>query len=322
MQSAAEPLRFVRGAVSTKDLVPEMKHFVIEDGAVRAFNGVLAISSPIDLDVSCAPQAVPLVRAIENCQDETFLGMTEANRLRIHSGPFKAFIDCVEMDGLPHQKPEGEQHSIDGQALLDGIAACMPFIGNDASRPWTNGLLIRGGSFFATNNVCLVEFWLGGDVLPRELNVPHAALRELQRVKEPPVSARVCEHSITFEYSDGRWIRSQLYSTEWPNIAAILDQPHKAEPVPEAFPSAVEAVKQFTEKDGRVYFRDGAICTNPVEGLGASFAVDGLHPEGIYHVKMLELVARAAKSIDFTRYPEHLLFFGDRLRGAIIGQRL
>lgn len=322
MKNALEPLRFVRGAVSTKDLVPEMKHFVIEDGAVRAFNGVLAISCPLDLDMTCAPKAVTLVHAIENCKEETFLGLTQANRLRIQSGPFKAFIDCVELDGLPHQKPEGERYSIDGKTLLEGINVCLPFVGNDASRPWTNGLLIRDGSFFATNNVCLVEYWLGGETVPLTLNIPSAALKELQRVKEPPVSIRATDHSVTFEYSDGRWIRSQLYSTEWPDIRQILEQPHNATPVPELLPEAVNAVKQFVEKDGRVYFREGSICTSQEEGLGASFAVPNLHPKGIYHVKMIELLLSAATRVDFTRYPEHLIFYGDRLRGAIIGQRL
>lgn len=322
MKDVSESLRFVRGAVSTKDLVPEMKHFVIEDGTVRAFNGVLALCSPVDLDIAAAPRAVPMVQAITNCSDEVFLSLTKASRLRIQSGKFLVYIECVELENLPHQKPEGTVHEIDGAALLEGIRVCMPFVGNDASRPWTNGILLRDQSMFATNNVCLVEYWLGFQP-PRTINIPLAALKEIQRVKEPPSTIQICDHSATFHYSDGRWIRTQLLATEWPDLRPILEKPHEATPVPDGLFPALEAVKPFVEKDGRVYFKDGGrISTSYEDGLGASYEVPGLHPDGIYHVKMLELLDGAATKVDFTRYPEHLIFYGDRLRGAIIGQRL
>jgi len=298
-----------------------MKHIVVEDGTVRAFNGVLALCSQIDLGIRVAPRAVPMVHAIQNCEDEVFIGMTPANRLSVKSGKFKAFIDCVELEGLPHQKPEGEIYEIDGSAFLEGMKACKPFVGNDASRPWTNGILFRDQSMFATNNVCLVEYWTGFQP-PATINIPLAAINEIQRVKSPPTHIQIASTSATFHFNDGRWIRTQLLETEWPDLRPILEQPHEAVDVPEELFPALEAVKPFVEKDGRVYFKEGGwVTTSPDDGLGASYEVPGLHPEGIYHVKMLELLNGAATKVDFARYPEHLIFYGERLRGAIIGQR-
>jgi hypothetical protein len=37
---------------------------------------------------------------------------------------------------------------------------------------------------------------------------------------------------------------------------------------------------------------------------------------------MLKLLEGVATHADFTRYPNPTLFFGDRLRGAIIGMRM
>ncbi len=313
-------LRFVRGAVSTKSLVPEMRHFVITDGQVRSFNGNMALSSPIALDIECAPRAVPLVQAITNCDDVVTLGMTPADRLRIKSGAFKAFIDCVPLEGLPHQQPEGNPLDLDGEHVLTAIEKLLPFVGNDASRPWTNGILLRGQSAFATNNVCLVEYWLGVDI-PIPLNIPLSAIKEMARIGERPASAQVCEHSVTFHYSDGRWIRTQLYSTEWPDLSKVLDVESNTIPVPEELFKGLANVKPFVEKDGRVYFRNGAVTTSPEDDLGASYVVEGLHNEGIYNIKMLELLDGVANRVDFTAYPDPLMFYGDRLRGAIIGQR-
>ena len=53
-------LRFVKGAVARKDLVPGMTHFVIEQGTIRSYNGSLALCSQINLDLECKPNAEQL----------------------------------------------------------------------------------------------------------------------------------------------------------------------------------------------------------------------------------------------------------------------
>ena len=314
-----DTLKFVQGAVATKDLIPEMTHFVIEDGEVRAFNGIIAISSPIDFNVDCMPKAGPLVRAITNCEEVASLGMTPGGRLRIQSGKFKAFIDCIEGE-VPHQKPEGDRVEIDGEKLLKAIKVLSPFIGNDASRPWTNGILLRGESAFATNNVCLVEYWLG-TTLPHAVNIPAKAIKEMDRVGVPPSHAQLTEHSITFHYSDGRWIRTQLYSTEWPDLTKLLNAPSNPKPVNEDLFEGLRIVRPFADKSDRVWFEPGGITTSPDDGLGARYAVEGLHDQGIYKIGMLKLLEGVAEQIDFTLYQGPLLFYGEGVRGAIIGLR-
>lgn len=315
-----ETLRFVRGAVSTKDLVPEMKHFVIENGTVRSFNGVIAICSPIDFAFDCKPKAFPMVSAIGHCDEVVTLGMTDGGRLRIQSGRFKAFIECIEGETI-HLLPEGKEVPLDGEALVQGCKTLLPFVGNDASRPWTNGILLRGQSAFATNNVCLAEYWLGVDV-PFTVNIPMAAIKEIVRVKQIPTHAQISDHSITIHYEDGCWIRSQLYETDWPDLSKILDRTSHQRAVPENLFEALTTIKPFVDKRGLVHFIDGEIRTHLEEGLGAGYQVDGLHGDGVYHISMLGLLEGVAKTVDFSLYPEPLIFYGDRLRGAIVGLRL
>jgi hypothetical protein len=313
-------LKFVQGAVAKKDFVPAMTHFVIEDGMVRSFNGTMALSSPIDIDMRCAPKAGPMVYAIGQCAEVVSLGLTGANRLRIQSGPFKAFIDCIEMEDVPHRKPEGEQIAFDGEALLKAIQVLTPFIGDDASRPWTNGILLRGQSAFATNNVCLVEHWLGVNI-PQTINIPMPAVKELARVGMPPTHAQMTEDSISFHYTDGSWLRTQLYSTEWPDIAKVLDRPSNAQPIPEGLFEGLLYIKPFVEKPEHVYFIDGHLCTHEEPELGASYKVEGLHNEGMFRRGMLAKLEGVATSVDFAAYPDPLMFFGDKVRGAILGLR-
>lgn len=319
-QDILTTLKFVRGAISTKNLLPELKHYIIKDGRVCGFNGQLALSAPIDFDVSCAPLAGPLVSAIGNCGNVTTLRLTDIGRLRVESGKFKAFIDCVPLQEVQIQEPYGDVIAFDGAHLMTAIEKLKPFIGNDASRTWTNGILLRGSSAFATNNVCLAEYWIGSP-MPHTVNIPLAAIKEIERIGEAPSHAQLNEDTITFHYASGSWLRTTLYDTNWPDLSKVLGMESTPVAIPETLFEAIENVKPFIEKDQRIYFRNGSVCTTTSDDVGASYEVEGLAPEGIYNINMLNLLKGVADKADFTRYPAPVMFYGDRLRGAIAGQR-
>lgn len=314
-----DALRFVQGAVARKDFVPELKHFIIKDGYVRAFNGVLALSSPIDLDLACAPVAQRMIKAIQGCSDVVALALTDTGRLRVQSGPFKVFVPCVDVDQYPDIKPTGEMVTVPGVQLYEAVQALSPFVGDDASRPWTNGILFHGMSAFATNNVCLAQHWLGVP-MPRTINVPMAAITEVLRVGQPPNAMQVDDNSVTFHYPDGRWIRSSLYETSWPEVEQILAAPCDPQPIPEGFFDALEAIKPFLEQDGLVYLGEDNIRTMDTELDGTIYEVPGLQVRGVYLHRMLKLLGEVATHADFTLYPAPVMFRGGNLRGAIIGR--
>lgn len=313
-------LKFVQGSVAKKDFLPALSHFVIENGTVRGFNGTLALCSPIALSISCKPKADSLVAAISKCEEAVRLTLTPTGKLSIKSGSFKSVVNCVEGDTL-HAEPEGDRIELNGQALLDGLVAIAPFIGTDATRAWSNGVLLRDQSMFATNNVSLVQYWIG-TAFPHVLNLPRAAVKEMIRIGEAPTHAQMVKDSnITFHYSDGRWLRTQLGITEWPNLAKILDAHSIQASVPEQLFSALAAVKPFVDPAGRVFFTNGEVATTRDEDA-TTYAVPGLPDQGIYNVDILALLKGVATSIDFTTYPKPCIFQGKNLRGALIGMRL
>jgi hypothetical protein len=322
-----EELRFVQGAVGKKDLLPAMTHFRIENGTVRSYNGTMAISSPIALDINCCPRATALVKAISSCQEATSITVTAGGKLSVRSGKFRALVDTIQGE-TPHVEPEGEPFDFDGEALMEALRVVEPFIGTDASRPFTNGVLLDAGSAFATNNVCLVQYWIGA-AFPLRVNVPRAMVREMLRVGEAPVRGQLEPSSITFHYTDGRWIRSQLLSTEWPLdiVGNLLDQPSNPRPLPEDFFAGLNVVKGSADGASRVYLVDGALRTSVCRdddgeySEGASYEID-LPGEGLYNIHMLSLLEGVVERADMTRYPDPALFFGGKLRGAIVGMRM
>lgn len=313
-------LRFVQGSIAKKDLLPALTHFRIEGETVRGYNGTIALCTPIPFDFDCTPKATPLIKAIQNCNETVQLNMTKAGRLSIKSGDFKAFIECVEGDETPHVLPEGEEFELDGEALLAAMEKVAPFVSNDASRPWSTGVLLHNQSAFATNNVCLVECWVRSQ-FPFTCNIPLAAVTEMLRIKEPPTHAQANKTSMTFHYSGGRWLRTGLYQIDWPDVFKILDRDSDAVELPEGFFEALDGLKPFTNDLGAVYFEPGVITTSLTEGDGASYAINVPAPSSCYNIEMLKLLQGTADTVDFTTYPGPCMFFGEGIRGAIIGMK-
>lgn len=315
-----EALKFVQGAVAKKDFLPSLTHFRIENGTVRGYNGTIALSSPIPLDIDCVPKAIPLVKAIQNCKDIAQLSMTPAGRLAIKSGNFRAYIECVEDEVTPHVEPEGEVMEVDGEALLAALKALVPFIGSDASRPWSNGVLLCGPSAFATNNIVLTEYWIGIQ-FPVLANIPAGAVKEMVRLGLAPAYIQADKKCLTFHYDDGRWLRTQLLDVAWPDVRKILDVRANPVPIPEQLYEALESVKHFTDKLGRVYIQDGVLSTTRDGDEGARFELDDFPFNGIYQLEMLSLLNGVATEADFSNYPKPCAFFGGPMRGVIIGIR-
>lgn len=311
-------LKFVRGAVSNKSANIEMQYFMIEGGHIRATNGVMSLGAPIDLGISCSPRADVFYKAIGQCKDVVSLKYLEnTDRLSVGSGKFRAFIPCMSTKGL-HPRPSGIQVQADGQALYSAFEKLEKFVCKDDLRPWTNGVLLKGQSAFATNNVCLVEFWIGVE-LPFVANVPLPAVKEVLSAGAPD-ALLMDASSITFWYDDGRWIKTQLYADEWPNLSNILESPATPVAIPDDLFVGLKAVKEFSDKeDRRVWFRDGMICASLYDDDAATYKVEGLAQHGCYRAEMLGLLEGVATTADFSTYPEPVVFYGDRIRGAILG---
>lgn len=318
-----ETLKFVRGAVSKKDLVPELTHFHIEGGRIEGYNGKLSLSAPIELDIDCCPRAEPFIRAIAACNETAQLHLTAAGKLSVRSGKFRALVETLGPEGFPALVPEGIRIDLDGK-LLPALELLEPFIGTDASRPWANGILFDGNSAFATNNVIIVEYWLGYH-FPFKVVIPLFAIREMLRIKEEPVAMQLTALSATFHYPGGRWLRTQLVSNAWPNVSAMLAQfaPGRiGQPVSNDFWEALDTIAPFTDKFACVYFEGNTVSSHPPgEPQGAAVEVPDEALTGIYSHKMMSLLQPVAKKIDFSAYPGKVSWYGDNLRGLIMGMR-
>ncbi|QBQ71195.1 DNA polymerase beta subunit [Shewanella phage S0112] len=314
-----EALKFVKGAVATKDFVPELTHFCIKDGYIKGYNGSIALASPIDLALEATPKAIPFIKAIEACKESTSMHITPTGRLSIRSGKFKAFVECTE-GVYPELEPEGERIALDTD-FMEALATAAPFMAEDASRPWARGVLIDGQTLTATNNIVIVQFWLE-TAFPVRVNIPHKAVKELLRVKEAPTHISMSEDYAIFYYADGRWLRTALIDLDWPDINKVLDRDSNPAELPDwVFPNIPDLIP-FTDEVGRLILTPEGLFTSVEEGVGASYEADGLKVEKtILNAKLFLSLEKIIETIDLYAYPQPCLFYGNGMRGAIVGIR-
>jgi len=317
-------LRFVMGAVSKKDIVQSMQHFVIKDGMIRAYNGRVALGAPINFDIDCQPHAVDLVKAISLCSEQgvVTISMTPAGKLKVQNNDARWFVECVT-DDVPHPLPEGDVLPISGKEIREAFSVLERFIGTDASRPWTNGILLHDKSAYATNNITICQYWLGTPV-PFTVNIPGEAIKEILRVKDDPTHIQLTDNSITFHYEGGKWIRSGLWdASAISQVASVMDSV-VGNPVvtnPELF-KALASVGPFVGKLKEIYFIDGEVATDYEDNIGARFKLEGLPEKACFLLTQLQDLEDVATHVDFHSYPKPCLFYGNNLRGAIIGRHM
>ena len=313
-------LTFVKGAVSTKDLVPVLTNFHFYDGRVQGGNGRVTIDAPLDLGgKNITVPAAPFLKAITACDGAPVLKITEGGQLSVRKGSFRSILPLADQEAFPRVDVEAEKKCHKpSPGFIKALRAVRPFIGEDASRPWACGALFKDGYIYATNNVVMVRVpWDMPDNVC--LNIPSFAIDELIRIGEEPAGFMFSETSAVFHYGD-RWLRSQLFETEWPDVAAFFDFGESLDPVPPGLLEAVTKVLPFCPDSRFPVITLGAEGVATADGTMTASVGDMELPEGKYRAEPLLAVLSRAVVIDLTKYPSAVPFAGaSGLQGVMIG---
>lgn len=316
-----EALQFVKGAVASKNHVPILKHFRIHDGRIQSYNGNLNLSAPIACDLSVQPLAATFVHAISLCENTVSMHQTKNGQLVVKSGTFKAYIHTSE-ELFPEIEEKGEL--IDVVNLLDAIKILAPVISEDASRPWSRGVLFTGNSAFVTNNVMLVEHWLKYPVrMP--FGLPAMAVNELLRINEEPEGIEINPNRVTFYFEGGRQLSSNLlHINAWPDVRILLETStapaSNLYDINDTLFDALRKLRPFTKDYRPVWLKGNRISTSesPEEGAHLEF-IDCEGMQGSWSLDQLMKLEGLAHRIGWDMSPHPCPFFGDVIRGIIVG---
>lgn len=317
-----ETLKFVRAAVCRNDLQPTLQHFRIVNGTVTATNGQLTIQAPLPVDLDCAPQAFQFFKAIAACKETISLTL-DKGRLLVRSGRFKSHVDCTDPDRFPVTYPQGAIFPISAP-IVPVLKRLLPFVSTDELRPWACGVLFVNNSAFATNNISIVEHWLPV-AFPVIAHLPTEAIKELIRLRIEPVSVQVESHQVTFHLPGGAWIACQTTVHKWPDIQRVFKDAEEFKgpwTEGEALASIladVATLAPFTDEMKRVRFLPGEVSTSPPGTPGTSLACPASPGAGIFRADLLTGLEGVAAKVGLAAYPRPVPFFGQGVRGVVIG---
>ncbi len=312
-----DSIRFVKGAVEKKSFVPDFSYFAIREGRIYGGNGVVTLSAPIAIELEAYPKAETFGKLLEQCNGPISLALTGSGRLRVQADGLRGFVDCLP---TARTEPAPAPAAIAMRApLLPVLRALVPFVSEDASRPWSRGVLLRQGFAHATNNVVLVRAPIVQEV--PEINLPMKAVRELLRIGEEPTGMALEATTAVFHYASGQWMRTSLLSCEWPNLERLFGLPFEYRQVFPDLQSCVERIKPFVDPArNSIIFRGNSVGTHTDPEFGVHLEMEHDYGEGTFSITYMQDVAAIAENILLVKGAPSG-FTGGGITGVLAGMR-
>lgn len=319
-----EILNIVKGSVSSKDLVPVLTHFALHDGRICGYDGRVYISAPYayaDRHAFTVP-AIEFIAAMEVCEGASSVFSVGDGFLNITSGHFKARLPTGPLENFPLVAPEGKHVANKKGGFIDVLRKLRPFIGEDASRPWSSGILLLGIKAVATNNITIAEASLPF-LIASSCILPVFAIDELLRLDLEPVSYSVTPEAMVFYLPGKIWLRTKLIAGQWPEGAlTIIREFHgkaKWKKIPGELSEAVNRIRPFCASQANpvIRFSDGQVSTE-CETMAAE--VKGFTGLGACEFRvepLLEVLAKATH-YDLSLFPR-IPWKGHDLGGVMVG---
>lgn len=306
-----EALKFCK--VAARDIgQPYQSHLLFGKGWLCAFDGVIAAAHPVKAsDTLCCPNADMFRTAIARAQSDLAMTIAPDNdRISIVTGKLRANVPCIDISTFPFYAPDKIVGNIDNR-LRASIIACGALVSESATRLHEASMLMRANSCISTDAKILIESWHGCNV--PTLILPKAIAVALEKTQDKNlVSFGYSDHTITFYFEDGAWIKSQLYDgavRDYPDVDAVLRKMFAPEllPVPSDLFEGIETLIKFADENCIVFDKD-KIETKSGE---ASYLIDlssiPLANDALANPKFFEM-AKWATHWNITKYDNGVCF--------------
>ena len=325
-----EALDKVSGAVATKTIVPALTHYLVRDGLIHASNGHITAAAPFPCADTFAVVARNFEDVLRRLPDPVKLTLDDPKWIQLTARRCRGRVARNATIEGGFLGPTGEEIAAPAN-LVDKMRVMRPFISDNASQPFATCLCLNGSHMYATNNVALVVTDDAG--LPDKFYamVNCFAVDYILSRKEKLTHLQHDAGSISFFWSDGSWMRSQLLDIKFPAIEAIVDT--AADPdfeLTDEWKAAFDTAAAVAESCVRIYADrivggSGAIADSPNTN-NAEVEVECTSPvpedrdHTAWHPKFLAPVIAAANYWKPEVFPKPAPFAGDEVYGVILGR--
>ena len=297
-------------------LHPYENHCLINNNVISATNGVVSASSAIDIDFHTAPNTHKLLAALKHCTKDVNITMLNAATMSIKSGAFRVNVPCIPVGEIPYVFPDKWICGVNDD-LKRALEIASSLAVRDGETVIESSILLTANTAVGTNRISLIEVWHGWN-LQQSIVLPKSSVQTLAKVNKPLKAFGLSTHSVSFLFEDDSWIKTQLYTAEWPDVAKFFAfaAPPQMQDFPQGFFDAVAALAPHA-KAGFVWFGGDKMQTAISDGQGAVYDLPGLPADFGLDIKSLQFIKGVAKQIAFEPKENITYFEGDRLRGVL-----
>lgn len=312
-----DAIKKVRGAVSSKDIIPELTYYLVKNGYVHASNGHITAACPCPDDREYVVPAAMFEKFLQAAQQPK-ITIKEDGSVQVSSKSFRAKIAPLDSSTLHYGAPEGDPIVL-GSDFYEGLRRLRPFVSDNATQVWATSIYVCNDHLYATNNVVLARTTISDTGFSGLLPL-FAVDFILSRGEAPDTLLGVDHQNVSFKWPDGSWLRTQLLQGQFPDAAmGMLDSlsPASVPVTPEWF-ALYNQVAQFCE--GQVCIGAERIYNEQGQYLIESDAATPVDQETKWNPKFLTDVLTAATHWEPNLWPKPAAFSGENLQGIIVGR--
>jgi len=295
---------------------PYQTHCRFINGYVTAFNGVLAAGHPVADEMAICPHTYRLIDALSRAQGAYSLTALDNKVLVLKTDKFKAPISCIGDGDLTYIQPDPAQWPMNDDFKQAAIVASL-FNTEGAQTVMAASVCTRDGSIIGTQGNVVIEAWHGIPT-PPGLIIPKTFINALAKVNYKLERFGFTNETLTVWFEGGAFLKTQLYLERYPNVDLVLAYTETAKPVdvtPDLF-DAIRAIAGFGTGP-RIYLGGQKVRSHFKEESAATYECKSAVIDVSLNGKHLLALEPYIKSLDYGGNEKVVVFFGDKLRGAL-----
>ncbi len=295
---------------------PYSQFAVLWGGWMTTYNGVVMYGHPIAEEIQACPNFGQLQAAVKAIGAEAnSITVIDANRLAIKGAKARYVVKCISDYSVVIRQPPDAPVGPLTSNMREGFEVMKQIASKSGEHVLTASILLRSGDMVASDLQLIVSYWHGLGF--PTLTVPADFVEAILRIPKALVQFGYSERSLTFYFEDGSFVRTQLYSEEWPDVNKVLNFDATAmAAVPEGFFDALDKSKMFTDRNYVLLDQD-EVRTHEETDVGCVVSVPGLLPceLGVDAVRLSKLAGRVTH-LDYWTDGSRVCLAGENLRGV------
>lgn len=302
-------LNFVKHGIINRQFEEQLTQVHFCGDRVQSFNGIVTMSHPCHSYGSFSIESAKILKAFEICDWDPAINLTD-NNVIIKRGDFRLVLPYSKE--YEYHEPTGGKYQTVPEDFLDIISEFFPFISEDASRKWSQSMLVEKKHIYVTNNIILLR----QPIEMLDCVIPGPLLSVLNRIKDEPKYYTVDETSITFFYGKHKWVSCLQLAEKWPDVKSMFDwsRPDSLHKLNQVFLSAFNQVQHFCDDD-IIKIRGGYMTSGE-----CSVKIPGRYPAGLsFSCSQFKKIIGQFNRIGFDSYPKPMYVGDSSISGYFMG---